>query len=281
VRIGTRAGVVGARILATVWRQLFAASGRTRSSSNGSSCVCLLLGTSGKLRLALIILITVNLDLAFCVVSVVRLAALCGRRRCAATRRAQAFQVVHCLSDEWMREGLLGRHPDVKLPFNTFVNEVYKVLIVAVEQRSKVFVVGQPHLALAVGYQNRLVVVIEEDFSSRCPGQHRSWWNALHLHNHGHVLLLILSWEERIADIQLVEDTAETPHVNGCVVWDAQDNFWRSVEPRLNVGVDLLVLEAARTEVDNLNSRFVNLSKQNVLRFEITMDNVMLSHVVQ
>ena len=167
VRIGTRAGVVGARVLATVRRLLFTASGRARScSTNGSSCVCLLLETSGKLRLALIILITVNLDLAFCVVSVVRLAALCGRRRCAATRRAQAFQVVYCLRNEWMREGLLGGHPDVKFPFNaflyyntplftnkncTYVNKVYKVLIVAVEQRSQVFIVGQPHFALAVG----------------------------------------------------------------------------------------------------------------------------------
>ena len=63
VRIGTRAGVVGARVLATVRRLLFTASGRARScSTNGSSCVCLLLETSGKLRLALIILITVNLS---------------------------------------------------------------------------------------------------------------------------------------------------------------------------------------------------------------------------
>jgi len=174
VRISAYAGVVGAGILATVWGLLFSAAGRTRPSctTNGSGCVCLGLETSGKLRLALIILITVNLDLAFCVVSVVRLAALCGSRRCAATRRAQAFQVVYCLRDEWMREGLLGRHPDVKLPFNAFINKVHEVFVVAVEQRSQVLVVGQPHLALAVGYQNRLVVVIEENLSSCGTGQH-------------------------------------------------------------------------------------------------------------
>lgn len=187
MRFGGYAGVVGAGILATVWGLLFSAAGRTRPSctTNGSGCVCLGLETSSKLRLALIILITVNLDLAFCVVSVVRLAALCGRRRCAATRRAQAFQVVYCLRDEWMREGLLGRHPDVKLPFNaflydtplllekvTYINKVHEVFVVAVEQRSQVLVVGQPHLALAVGYQNRLVVVIEENLSSCGAGQH-------------------------------------------------------------------------------------------------------------
>jgi hypothetical protein len=49
----------------------------------------------------------------------------------------------------------------------------------------------------------------------------------------------------------------------------------------LDIGVDLLVLEAARAEIDNLNSRFVNLSEQNILRLEIAMDDVVLPHVVQ
>lgn len=49
----------------------------------------------------------------------------------------------------------------------------------------------------------------------------------------------------------------------------------------MDIGVDLLVLEAARAEIDNLNSRFVNLSEQNVLGLEIAMDDVVLSHVVQ
>lgn len=117
-----------------------------------------------------------------------------------------------------MREGLFRSHPDIELPLNTFIYKVYEVLIVAVEQRSKVLVVGQSYLALAVGYQNRLVVIVEEHLPSRRTGQHRSWWHALHFHNHGHVLLLVLSREEWVSDVQLIQDAAETPHVNGCVV---------------------------------------------------------------
>jgi len=67
-----------------------------------------------------IIVITVNLDLAFCVVSRRVTGTLLtggGRRRsllgATSCRRAQALEVVNCLSYEGVREGGLGRHSDI------------------------------------------------------------------------------------------------------------------------------------------------------------------------
>lgn len=45
------------------------------------------------------------------------------------------------------------------------------------------------------------------------------------------MIFLILSWEQRVANVKLVEDAAEAPHVDGCVVWNAEYNLWSPIEP--------------------------------------------------
>ena len=65
---------------------------------------------------------------------------------------------------------------------------------------------------------------------------------------------LVLAREQRVARQQLGYDTAQTPHVDGHAVLGAQYDFGRSIEPRLYVGVDALVLEAAGTVVDHLDA---------------------------
>lgn len=42
-----------------------------------------------------------------------------------------------------------------------------------------------------------------------------------------------------------------------------------------------MVFEATGAEVDNFDAGLVNLTKQDVFRFEIAMHDVMLSHVVK
>jgi len=115
------------------------------------NCI-LLLVLCGLITVSItIIVITVNLDLAFCVVCHrVTGTLLPGGGRCccragvclsaAACRRAQTLQVVNRLGDEGVREGSFGRHPHVKLPLDAFIYEVYEVLVVAVEQCSQVLV---------------------------------------------------------------------------------------------------------------------------------------------
>lgn len=80
-------------------------------------------------------------------------------------------------------------------------------------------------------------------------------------------MVLAAAREERVADGELVENAAERPHVDGCVVGDAEHDFRRAIEPALDISVNLLILETPRTEVDDLNPTFVNFAKKNVFGF--------------
>lgn len=58
-----------------------------------------------------------------------------------------------------------------------------------------------------------------------------------YLHYASNLLHFTLSWEERIACVELGKDAAQTPHVNGHAVGVAQDHLWGAVEAALDVGV--------------------------------------------
>ena len=95
------------------------------------------------------------------------------------------------------------------------------------------------------------------------------------------MVFLVLAREQWLPNVQLIEDAAEGPHIDSASVRYAEDDFRSAVEARLDVGVDLLVLEAARAEIDDLDARLVDLSKQNVFRLQIAVHDVVLAHVVQ
>lgn len=99
------------------------------------------------------------------------------------------------------------------------------------------------------------------------------WWSK-HFHDTGQLLLLIFSGEDRISSVKLSQDTANTPHIDCNTVTHTEDNLWRTVESRLNIGIDLLVLEAAGTEIDDLDLRVHRVSKQNIFWLEITVDDL-------
>lgn len=99
------------------------------------------------------------------------------------------------------------------------------------------------------------------------------WWPE-HFHNAGQLLLLVLTRENRITSVKLGQDTANTPHINGDPVAHTEDNLWRSVESRLNVRVDLFILEAAGTEIDDFDLRVHRVSKQDIFWLEITVDDL-------
>ena len=142
----------------------------------------------------------------------------------------------------------------------TYVDEVDKVCVLRIDQVRQALGAGHAHLPLAVGHDDRPVVVIEEHFSARCSCQHRSRRHSLNLHHQCHVIFFVFSGEEWLAHVELVEDAAEGPHVDCRAVGDAEHDLWGAVETRLDVGVDFLVLEAARAEVDDFDARFIYLS---------------------
>ena len=79
-------------------------------------------------------------------------------------------------------------------------------------------------------------------------------WLSKHLHDECELLFLTFAWEYGDAGIELNQDTAETPHINAGRVWNSSDDLWRSVESRLDVRVDLLVGEARRPKVNDLDA---------------------------
>lgn len=58
-----------------------------------------------------------------------------------------------------------------------------------------------------------------------------------YLHYASYLLHLALSWEERVACVELGQYAAQTPHVDGHAVWVTQDHLRRPVEATLDVGV--------------------------------------------
>ena len=105
---------------------------------------------------------------------------------------------------------------------------------------------------------------------------HSLWENSAKLHDELKLLLFIVAREKRFPGVQLGEDAAKRPDVNFFAVLDAQNDLWGSVIPRLHIGVHLLVSEAARAEVDDLQLRSGWVDTEDILRLEIAMDHVAL-----
>lgn len=95
------------------------------------------------------------------------------------------------------------------------------------------------------------------------------------------MVLLVFGSEERCADEELIDDASKAPHIDGCRVWNAQDDLWSTVESGLDVGVYLLVLEAPTAKINDLDPRLVNLLHQYILRLQVTMNDVVLRHEVK
>ena len=49
-------------------------------------------------------------------------------------------------------------------------------------------------------------------------------------------------------------DAAKTPDVYLAVIWKSEYDFWRSVVSALNIGIYGFIFEAARAEVDDLDT---------------------------
>ena len=58
-----------------------------------------------------------------------------------------------------------------------------------------------------------------------------------HLHDAGHLLGLALPGEQGPPGVELGQDAAQAPHVDGHAVRLAKDHLGGAVEPALNVGV--------------------------------------------
>ena len=93
--------------------------------------------------------------------------------------------------------------------------------------------------------------------------------------------MFVLAWEKGIASIKFGQDASKAPHVNCCRIWNTEYDLWRSVEPRLDVCVDALIVHAAATVVNNFYARLVGLLEQNIFWFQIAVDYLVVTLVFQ
>lgn len=81
------------------------------------------------------------------------------------------------------------------------------------------------------------------------------------------LFLLIVSSKEGIAETQLCDQTAETPHIDGSAVLCSQDYLGSAIKAGLNVSVVGLMQEHACAEVNELDSHFFPLFHEHVFGF--------------
>jgi len=77
-------------------------------------------------------------------------------------------------------------------------------------------------------------------------------WSSLHLNDASQLVTFVLPSKQRVPGQQFHEYTRHAPHVDRRPVPGSEDDLRSTVEPRLDVSVDPLVLEAARAKVDHL-----------------------------
>ena len=101
------------------------------------------------------------------------------------------------------------------------------------------------------------------------------------MHDKRQLLHLTLAWENWDARIQLNQDAAEAPHINACRVWDANYDLRRPVKAGLDVRVNPLVGEAGGSEVDYFDTGLIWALQQDVLRFQVAVDDVFVSEELE
>jgi len=64
-----------------------------------------------------------------------------------------------------------------------------------------------------------------------------------------------------MSNVKFIKNTAKGPHINSGIIGDSKDDFGSTIKTTLNVGVNLLVFETARAEVNYLDARLVYFAK--------------------
>lgn len=102
-----------------------------------------------------------------------------------------------------------------------------------------------------------------------------------HLHDASQLLLLVLTRKDGYSRKKLGEDTPNTPHINGHSVRHPKNDFWGTIESRLNVCIHLLVLEATRAKIDDLDLGMEGVAQEDILRLKIAVNDLLLFQEVQ
>lgn len=106
---------------------------------------------------------------------------------------------------------------------------------------------------------------------------HRLRRRPSNLHDQPQLVRLTLSWKQRIAGVELSQNAAERPHVDGLFEFESENDLRRPIESALDISVHHFIFKTTTTEINEFDATLIDLLQQNVLRFEITMDDLLLS----
>lgn len=172
-----------------------------------------------------------------------------------------------------MQKCFLRCNPFAGFPFYTFSYKFDKIFALAIIEcflKGETF--GDTVLTGRLDYST-LIVVIEESLPTSSLFQHPKRRHPQQLNIHHELIFLTFPREERIAGVHFRQHTAQRPHINSRSVPYSQDNFRRPIISALDIGIKLLLLIAATSQVDKLNPSFGLFLQHNILRFDITMDD--------
>lgn len=89
-------------------------------------------------------------------------------------------------------------------------------------------------------------------------------WQAKNFHNAGKLFDFILAREQRATCVEFGQDTAQTPHVDRCTVWKAQNHFRATIKSGLKVCIYTLMAVTRGSEVYHLNRAATPLFQKHV-----------------
>lgn len=156
----------------------------------------------------------------------------------------------------------------------TYIYKVDKIFVWAVHQSEQIFVSGHSYFTSWVGCYNRIVVLVEEYLPPARPGEDWPWRDTLDLHHDCHMVLFVFAGKEWVTDVKFIKDTAKAPHVYRCLIGNSKHNLWSSIKPWLDISINLFVLKAPRSKVNDLYTWLIDLSQKNILWFQVTVHNI-------
>ena len=137
------------------------------------------------------------------------------------------------------------------------------------------------YFSSAIWYQNGVVVVIKEYPSSCSLCNQRSWWYTYNFHDCSHLIIFVLSSENRNTHQAFKNNTAKAPHINSHGKRYAQNNLRCPIKPRLDIRIDPLANKARTAIINDFDTTLILLFEQYVFRLQITMNDLVVLLVFQ
>ena len=189
------------------------------------------------------------------------------------------------LEDPFVFESLLGGQAFSRVPLQALRYEVHKRVIRDISQLYHDVLESLFLLTLCKNLEGRwncIIFKLREEMLPLRNLEDISRYHTNHIDYELKLFSLVGTWEERESCEQLNHYTAHAPHVYGLSVWEySQHNLWGTVEPTLYVCVHYLFIKSATSEICNDNATLVLLFQQDILRFQITVDDPQRFHIFE